>query len=144
MTSNNRRNKHGKGANKDPNSNFGRSPGPSREQSATPGPNSSPLPGGSGGRVGAGLGPGPGEQIHTGFNGTVPKSVSASFCQSEPTILIAFYSPMLYLSLFRISSLFCASMAFRHIYDFSKALAGEVRILLAEVGQLRDERRQLQ
>ncbi|KAJ3930850.1 MAG: hypothetical protein NXY57DRAFT_1049286 [Lentinula lateritia] len=35
-------------------------------------------------------------------------------------------------------------MAIRHIYDFSKALAGEVRILLAEVGQLRDERRQLQ
>ncbi|KAJ3876395.1 hypothetical protein F5051DRAFT_411707 [Lentinula edodes] len=104
MTSNNRRNKHGKGANKDPNSNFGRSPGPSREQSATPGQTSSPLPGGSGGRVGVGLGPGPGEQIHTGFNGTVPK----------------------------------------HIYDFSKALAGEVRILLAEVGQLRDERRQLQ
>ncbi|KAG2006785.1 hypothetical protein CC2G_014531 [Coprinopsis cinerea AmutBmut pab1-1] len=28
--------------------------------------------------------------------------------------------------------------------DFSKALAGEVRILLAEVGKLRDERRQLQ
>ncbi|KAF9061581.1 hypothetical protein BDP27DRAFT_1337901 [Rhodocollybia butyracea] len=32
----------------------------------------------------------------------------------------------------------------KYIYDFSKALAGEVRILLAEVGQLRDERRQLQ
>ncbi|KAG5644781.1 hypothetical protein DXG03_007689 [Asterophora parasitica] len=28
--------------------------------------------------------------------------------------------------------------------DFSKALAGEVRILLAEVGKLRDERRSLQ
>ncbi|KIK56482.1 hypothetical protein GYMLUDRAFT_47016 [Collybiopsis luxurians FD-317 M1] len=32
----------------------------------------------------------------------------------------------------------------KYIYDFSKALAGEVRILLAEVGQLRDQRRQLQ
>ncbi|KAJ4467018.1 hypothetical protein J3R30DRAFT_2087428 [Lentinula aciculospora] len=32
----------------------------------------------------------------------------------------------------------------KYIYDFSKALAGEVRNLLAEVGQLRDERRQLQ
>jgi hypothetical protein len=32
----------------------------------------------------------------------------------------------------------------RYINDFSKALAGEVRILLAEVGQLRDERRALQ
>ncbi|KAJ7758094.1 hypothetical protein DFH07DRAFT_868043 [Mycena maculata] len=32
----------------------------------------------------------------------------------------------------------------KYINDFSKALAGEVRILLAEVGQLRDERRALQ
>ncbi|KAF5345729.1 hypothetical protein D9757_013307 [Collybiopsis confluens] len=32
----------------------------------------------------------------------------------------------------------------KYIYDFSKALAGEVRILLAEVGQLRDQRRHLQ
>lgn len=32
----------------------------------------------------------------------------------------------------------------RYINDFSKALAGEVRILLQEVGKLRDERRQLQ
>jgi len=32
----------------------------------------------------------------------------------------------------------------KYINDFSKALAGEVRILLAEVGKLRDERRQLQ
>ncbi|OBZ76447.1 hypothetical protein A0H81_03103 [Grifola frondosa] len=31
-----------------------------------------------------------------------------------------------------------------YIHDFSKALASEVRILLAEVGKLRDERRQLQ
>ena len=32
----------------------------------------------------------------------------------------------------------------RYLNDFSKALAGEVRVLLAEVGKLRDERRQLQ
>ncbi|KAF8649430.1 hypothetical protein AX16_005797 [Volvariella volvacea WC 439] len=32
----------------------------------------------------------------------------------------------------------------RYITDFSKALASEVRILLAEVGKLRDERRALQ
>ncbi|KAH9931555.1 uncharacterized protein B0H18DRAFT_1083519 [Fomitopsis serialis] len=32
----------------------------------------------------------------------------------------------------------------RYINDFSKALANEVRILLQEVGKLRDERRQLQ
>ena len=32
----------------------------------------------------------------------------------------------------------------RYINDFSKALASEVRILLQEVGKLRDERRQLQ
>ncbi|EJD01918.1 uncharacterized protein FOMMEDRAFT_108953 [Fomitiporia mediterranea MF3/22] len=32
----------------------------------------------------------------------------------------------------------------KHINDFTKALASEVRILLQEVGQLRDERRQLQ
>ncbi|KAE9409707.1 hypothetical protein BT96DRAFT_970035 [Gymnopus androsaceus JB14] len=32
----------------------------------------------------------------------------------------------------------------KYIYDFSKALAGEVRVLLAEVGQLRDERSRLQ
>jgi hypothetical protein len=32
----------------------------------------------------------------------------------------------------------------RYINDFSKALAGEVKILLQEVGKLRDERRQLQ
>ncbi|KAJ7079743.1 hypothetical protein B0H15DRAFT_924492 [Mycena belliarum] len=32
----------------------------------------------------------------------------------------------------------------KYLNDFSKALAGEVRILLAEVGQLRDERRALQ
>ena len=32
----------------------------------------------------------------------------------------------------------------RHLNDFTKALAAEVRILLQEVGQLRDERRQLQ
>ncbi|KAK0460453.1 uncharacterized protein EV420DRAFT_1641000 [Desarmillaria tabescens] len=32
----------------------------------------------------------------------------------------------------------------KYINDFSKALASEVRILLAEVGQLRDERRALQ
>ncbi|KAK2466581.1 hypothetical protein APHAL10511_001443 [Amanita phalloides] len=32
----------------------------------------------------------------------------------------------------------------KYINDFSKALAGEVRILLAEVGKLRDERRALQ
>jgi len=32
----------------------------------------------------------------------------------------------------------------KYINDFSKALAGEMRVLLAEVGQLRDERRQLQ
>ncbi|KAM6501405.1 hypothetical protein JOM56_004419 [Amanita muscaria] len=32
----------------------------------------------------------------------------------------------------------------KYINDFSKALASEVRILLAEVGKLRDERRQLQ
>ncbi|KIJ69674.1 hypothetical protein HYDPIDRAFT_104265 [Hydnomerulius pinastri MD-312] len=33
---------------------------------------------------------------------------------------------------------------YRYLNDFSKALASEVRILLAEVGKLRDERRQLQ
>ncbi|KAL5478487.1 hypothetical protein ACEPAI_2671 [Sanghuangporus weigelae] len=32
----------------------------------------------------------------------------------------------------------------KHMNDFTKALAAEVRILLQEVGQLRDERRQLQ
>jgi len=32
----------------------------------------------------------------------------------------------------------------KYLNDFSKALAGEVRILLSEVGKLRDERRQLQ
>jgi hypothetical protein len=32
----------------------------------------------------------------------------------------------------------------RYINDFTKALAGEVRILLAEVGELRDERQKLQ
>jgi hypothetical protein len=32
----------------------------------------------------------------------------------------------------------------RYIQDFGKALSGEVRILLQEVGKLRDERRQLQ
>ncbi|EKM78202.1 hypothetical protein AGABI1DRAFT_75673 [Agaricus bisporus var. burnettii JB137-S8] len=32
----------------------------------------------------------------------------------------------------------------RYVTDFTKALASEVRILLAEVGKLRDERRQLQ
>ncbi|KAF6757892.1 hypothetical protein DFP72DRAFT_208437 [Ephemerocybe angulata] len=32
----------------------------------------------------------------------------------------------------------------KYLQDFSKALAGEVRILLAEVGKLRDERSQLQ
>ncbi|KAI8989025.1 hypothetical protein BD414DRAFT_460352 [Trametes punicea] len=32
----------------------------------------------------------------------------------------------------------------KYLNDFSKALANEVRILLAEVGKLRDERRQLQ
>jgi methylaspartate ammonia-lyase len=32
----------------------------------------------------------------------------------------------------------------RYIQDFSKALAGEVKILLAEVGKLRDEKRALQ
>ena len=32
----------------------------------------------------------------------------------------------------------------RYVNDFTKALASEVRILLAEVGKLRDERRQLQ
>ena len=32
----------------------------------------------------------------------------------------------------------------RYLNDFSKALANEVRILLQEVGQLRDERRALQ
>ncbi|KAJ3795762.1 hypothetical protein GGU11DRAFT_817468 [Lentinula aff. detonsa] len=32
----------------------------------------------------------------------------------------------------------------KYLNDFSKALAGEVRILLEEVGKLRDERRQLQ
>ncbi|KAE9392389.1 hypothetical protein BT96DRAFT_888030 [Gymnopus androsaceus JB14] len=32
----------------------------------------------------------------------------------------------------------------KYLNDFSKALAGEVRILLDEVGKLRDERRQLQ
>ncbi|KAJ7673513.1 hypothetical protein B0H17DRAFT_1082832 [Mycena rosella] len=32
----------------------------------------------------------------------------------------------------------------KYLNDFSKALAGEVRILLAEVGQLREERRALQ
>ncbi|KAJ7220904.1 hypothetical protein GGX14DRAFT_676392 [Mycena pura] len=32
----------------------------------------------------------------------------------------------------------------RYINDFSKALAGEVKILLAEVGKLRDEKRALQ
>ena len=32
----------------------------------------------------------------------------------------------------------------RYLNDFSKALANEVRILLAEVGKLRDERRALQ
>jgi hypothetical protein len=32
----------------------------------------------------------------------------------------------------------------RYLHDFSKALASEVRILLAEVGKLRDERRALQ
>lgn len=33
---------------------------------------------------------------------------------------------------------------YRYLNDFSKALASEVRILLAEVGKLRDERRALQ
>ncbi|KXN87640.1 hypothetical protein AN958_08344 [Leucoagaricus sp. SymC.cos] len=32
----------------------------------------------------------------------------------------------------------------KYVNDFTKALASEVRILLAEVGKLRDERRQLQ
>ncbi|KZV95823.1 hypothetical protein EXIGLDRAFT_765900 [Exidia glandulosa HHB12029] len=32
----------------------------------------------------------------------------------------------------------------KYLNDFSKALASEVRILLQEVGKLRDERRQLQ
>lgn len=32
----------------------------------------------------------------------------------------------------------------RYIQDFSKALAGEVKILLSEVGKLRDEKRALQ
>ncbi|KAI0332158.1 hypothetical protein GY45DRAFT_1299422 [Cubamyces sp. BRFM 1775] len=32
----------------------------------------------------------------------------------------------------------------KYLNDFSKALASEVRVLLAEVGKLRDERRQLQ
>ncbi|KAJ6503207.1 hypothetical protein C8R47DRAFT_1210482 [Mycena vitilis] len=32
----------------------------------------------------------------------------------------------------------------KYINDFSKALAGEVKILLAEVGKLRDEKRELQ
>jgi hypothetical protein len=32
----------------------------------------------------------------------------------------------------------------RYLNDFSKALASEVRILLQEVGKLRDERRALQ
>ncbi|KAF8632825.1 hypothetical protein AX15_001655 [Amanita polypyramis BW_CC] len=36
------------------------------------------------------------------------------------------------------------TISHRYINDFSKALAGEVRILLAEVGKLRDERRALQ
>ncbi|KAJ3745177.1 hypothetical protein DFH05DRAFT_1127263 [Lentinula detonsa] len=102
MTSNNRRNKHGKGLSKDPAQTPGRTPGPSRSQSATPSAPSRPLPGAASGSGGADGGSG--GQHHTGFNGTVPK----------------------------------------HIYDFSKALAGEVRILLAEVGQLREERRQLQ
>lgn len=35
-------------------------------------------------------------------------------------------------------------LSYRYINDFSKALASEVRILLAEVGKLRDERRALQ
>lgn len=37
-----------------------------------------------------------------------------------------------------------ANLQTRYINDFSKALASEVRILLQEVGKLRDERRQLQ
>ena len=41
----------------------------------------------------------------------------------------------------RDCSLFISS---RYLNDFSKALASEVRILLAEVGKLRDERRALQ
>jgi hypothetical protein len=32
----------------------------------------------------------------------------------------------------------------RYIHDFTKALSGEVRVLLDEVGALRDERRRLQ
>lgn len=35
-------------------------------------------------------------------------------------------------------------ISIRYINDFSKALASEVRILLQEVGKLRDERRALQ
>jgi hypothetical protein len=34
--------------------------------------------------------------------------------------------------------------SYRYLNDFSKALASEVRILLQEVGKLRDERRALQ
>jgi len=36
------------------------------------------------------------------------------------------------------------TVVYRYLNDFSKALASEVRILLTEVGKLRDERRQLQ
>jgi len=101
MTSNNRRNKQGKGPSKDPISTAGQAP--SRDHSAAPSANSSPIPSGSGMPMGGGGGGGGGGQ-NNGFNGTVPK----------------------------------------YIYDFSKALAGEVRVLLAEVGQLRDERSRLQ
>jgi hypothetical protein len=38
----------------------------------------------------------------------------------------------------------CAFCGCRYIHDFSKALAGEVKILLAEVGKLRDEKRSLE
>ncbi|KAJ3757107.1 hypothetical protein EV360DRAFT_71414 [Lentinula raphanica] len=104
MTSNNKRNKRGKGPSQDSILNSGRTPGPSREHSAPSSATSSPVPGSQNTTAGVSMGSGQGGQYQTGFNGTVPK----------------------------------------HIYDFSKALAGEVRVLLAEVGQLREERRQLQ
>ena len=39
---------------------------------------------------------------------------------------------------------FLSPPSYRYLTDFSKALASEVRILLQEVGKLRDERRALQ
>ena len=55
-----------------------------------------------------------------------PKYVSASTCRFRKIDFLPF------------------TQSYRYLNDFSKALASEVRILLQEVGKLRDERRALQ